>query len=219
VGRVYKSEELEMMAEICLRHNVIICSDEIHCDLTYNGYQHLPIASLSKEISKNTLTLMSPSKTYNIAGLDCSYAIIENEELRKTYLSSRMGLVGGINIFGFTAALAAYSEGQIWLEELLVYLEKNRDYLYEFLKKEIPGIKMWKPEGTYLAWLDCRDLHIPGNQAEFFLKEGKVAFNEGATYGKGGEGFIRLNFGCPRGMLVEGLKRMKNAIVRNGYDQ
>ena len=217
VGRVFKRAELEGMAEICLRHNVIICSDEIHCDLVYSGQKHLPLASLSPEISRNTITLLAPSKTFNIAGLDCSFAIIENEKLRKTYESGRQGLVGGINVFGYTAAKAAYSEGQQWLNELLFYLEANRDILYDFLKNEIPGIKMWKPEGTYLAWLDCRALNIPGNQAEFFLKQGKIAFNEGASYGKGGEGFIRLNFGCPRSLLLEGLQRMKNALVENGY--
>lgn len=217
VGRVFKQDELEKMAQICLRHDVIICSDEIHCDLIYKGQTHLPVASLDPEISRKTITLMAPSKTFNIAGLDCSFAVIEDETLRQTYEKARRGLVGGINVFGYNAALAAYNYGQPWLDELLVYLEENRDVLSEFIKKELPGIKFWRPEGTYLAWLDCRSLKIPGNQAQFFLDEGKVAFNEGATYGKGGEGFIRLNFGCPRSMLMEALNRMKSALVRNGY--
>jgi len=212
VGRVYTREELLQMAEICLRHNVVIVSDEIHCDLIYKGQKHLPIASLDPEISKRTVTLMAPSKTYNIAGLDCAFAIVENEELRKTYASARAGLVSGVNLFGLVAALAAFRDGQPWLDELLIYLEENRNLLTDYLAKEIPGIKVWKPEGTYLAWLDCRPLGIPGNQAEFFLKYGKVAFNEGASYGKGGEGFIRMNFGCPRSMLLDALERMKMAL-------
>jgi cystathionine beta-lyase len=212
VGRVFKRDELEKMAEICFRHNVLICSDEIHGDLIYKGQKHFPLASLDSEISSKTITLMAPSKTFNIAGLDCSFAIIENEAIRKEFEAARQGMVPGVNLFGYTAILAAYQEGQPWLEDLLAYLEENRDYLYDFLKNEIPGIKMWKPEGTYLAWLDCRPLGIPGNQAEFFLKFARVAVNEGASYGKGGEGFVRLNFGCPRPMLREALERMRQAV-------
>jgi cysteine-S-conjugate beta-lyase len=212
VGRVFRQDELEKMAEICFRHNVMICSDEIHCDLIYKGQKHIPLASLSPEISKKMITLMAPSKTFNIAGLDCSFAIIEDEAVRKTYEAARRGIVPGVNLFGYVAAQAAFKDGQPWLTELLAYLEGNRDYLYDFLKNEIPGIKMWKPEGTYLAWLDCRPLGIPGNQAEFFVKSARVAVNEGASYGKGGEGFVRLNFGCPRSMLQEALQRMKKAV-------
>ena len=212
VGRVFQRDELEKMAEICIRHNVIICSDEIHGDLIYSGQKHTPIASLSSEISKRTVTLMAPSKTFNIAGLDCSFAIIEDESVRKTFEAARAGIVPGVNLLGFAAAKAAYTEGQPWLSELLAYLEANRDYLSDFLKNELPGIKMWKPEGTYLAWLDCCSLGIPGNQAEFFVKSARVGMNEGASYGKGGEGFVRLNFGCPRSMLQESLERMKKAV-------
>ncbi len=212
VGRVFKRDELEHMAEICFRHNVMICSDEIHCDLIFEGQKHFPLASLAPEISSKTVTLMAPSKTFNIAGLDCSFAIIENEAVRKTFEAARQGIVQGVNLFGFVAALAAFQEGQPWLNELLAYLEGNRDFLFDFLRKEIPAIKMWRPEGTYLAWLDCRSLSIPGNQAEFFLKSARVAVNEGASYGKGGDGFVRLNFGCPRSMLQEALERMKKAV-------
>jgi cysteine-S-conjugate beta-lyase len=214
VGRVFTREEQIRMAEICMRHNVVMCSDEIHGDLIYKDYKHLPLASIDPEISKRTITLMAPSKTFNVAGLDCAFAIIEDEELRQTYEHARKGLVGGVNVFGYTAALAAYREGQPWLDELLVYLEENRNVLYDYLNREIPEIKMWKPEGTYLAWLNCEDLNIPGNQADFFLKNGRVAFNEGASYGKGGEGYIRLNFGCPRPMLLEALDRMKQALAK-----
>ncbi len=215
VGRVFRKEELERMAEICLRHNVMICSDEIHCELLFSGQQHHPIATLSPEVAQNTITLMAPSKTYNIAGLDCSFAVIQNPELRKQYKAAGQGLTGHVNLMGLVAALAAYQSGQEWLEQALVYLEANRDYLYRTVRDELPGIHMTSPEGTYLAWLDCREAGIEGNPQKFFLDKARVALNEGATFGKGGEGFVRLNFGCPRPMLEEALNRMKSALLNS----
>jgi cystathionine beta-lyase len=214
VGRVFRREELERMAEICLRHDVVICSDEIHCDLVFSDSSHLPIASLAPEIGKQTITLMAPSKTYNIAGLKCSVAVIENPALRKKFNAARAGLVGGVNIMGYTAALAAYRYGQPWLEEVMRYLEANRDFLLQYVDEHLPGITVAKPEGTYLGWLDCRQAGIPGNPHEFFLRQTRVAVNDGADFGRGGEGFVRLNFGCPRSMLVEALDRMKAAVGR-----
>jgi cystathionine beta-lyase len=213
VGRVFRIDELEKMAEICLRHGVIICSDEIHCDLLYSGCQHFPIASLQPEISKNTITLMAPSKTYNIAGLSCSFAVIQNADLRHTFQSASRGLISEVNILGRVAALAAYKEGQPWLDELLCYLEANRDFLYENICREFPGISMGLPEATYLAWLDCRQSGIQGSPHDFFLEKGRVAMNKGDDFGKNGQGFVRLNFGCPRSMLVEALERMKKALT------
>ena len=213
VGRVFQKEELERMAEICLRHGVTIVSDEIHCDLIYAGYRHIPIASLDPEIAKNTITLMAPSKTFNIAGLDFSLAIIQNPELRKRYLEASKGLISGMNLMGIVAARAAYLHGQEWLDQLVKYLQANRDYLYQYVKQELPGIEMGLPEGTYLAWLDCRNAGISDNPFKFFLEKGRVAFNDGATFGSGGEGFIRLNFGCPHSMLTQTLERMKLALL------
>jgi cystathionine beta-lyase len=212
VGRVYTRTELEHMAEICMRHNILICSDEIHCDLVYSQHQHIPMASLSPEIAQTTITLMAPSKTYNIAGLECSIAIIQNQDLRDKICHASQGLMPGVNLLGLTAALAAFKYGQPWLDELLAYLEGNRDFLYDFVKAELPGGNMAKPEGMYLAWLDCREMSIKGNPQEFFLKEARVALNDGARFGKGGDGFVRLNFGCPRSMLAESLERMKHAL-------
>ncbi len=213
IGRVFRPDELERMAEICLRHGVVICSDEIHCDLIYSGYQHVPIASLQPEIAQNSLTLIAPSKTFNIAGLACSAAIIQNPILRKKLQSARHGLVGSVNVLGQIAGLAAYRDGQPWLDELLVYLEANRDFLFDFVKNELPGIQMAKPEGTYLAWLDCRQSGITGiSPCEFFIKNARVAMNDGESFGQGGQGFLRLNFGCPRSMLAEALERMKKAL-------
>ena len=212
VGRVFRQDELECMAEICLRHNVVICSDEIHCDLVFNGNQHISIASLDPEIAQNTITLIAPSKTYNLAGLECSVAIIQNPDLREKFQKARQGLVGWVNLIGMLAGTVAYRQGQEWLDQLLAYLESNRDYLYDYVQQELPGISMAKPEGTYLGWLDCRQSGIEGSPFEFFLEKAQVATNEGSAFGKGGEGFVRLNFGCPRSMLSEALERMKAAL-------
>lgn len=212
VGRVFRRDELERMAEICLRRNVILCSDEIHCDLVFSGHRHIPIASLSPEVEAQTITLMAPSKTFNIAGLHCSVAVIPNGELRKKFNAAKRGLVPGVTLLAQVAALAAYRDGQPWLDAVMAYLEANRDFLFEQVRDTLPGITMHKPEGTYLAWLDCREAGIPGSPHEFFLNEAQVAFNEGASFGRGGEGFIRLNFGCPRATLEQGLTQMRAAL-------
>lgn len=212
VGRVWRRDELEHMAEICLRRNMVICSDEIHCDLIYNGYRHVPIASLAPEIAERTITLIAPSKTFNIAGLGCSLAIIPNQALRRQYKAAHAGLVTHVNLMGYIATLAAYRDGQEWLDELLRYLEGNRDVLFDYVRTQLPGVHMGKPEATYLAWLDCRDTGITDKPCEFFLHNAQVALNDGATFGRGGEGFVRLNFGCPRSTLIQALDKMQAAL-------
>jgi cysteine-S-conjugate beta-lyase len=211
VGRVFRRDELERMAEICLRRDILICSDEIHQDLLFPGSRHIPIASLDPEIARRTITLIAPSKTFNIAGLHCSAAIIPDASLRERYLNARKGLVGWVDVMAMTAALAAYQDGQEWLDQVLEYLNANREFLYETVHKEFAGISMAMPEGTYLAWLDCRLAGIPGNPCQFFLKKARVGLNDGGEFGPGGEGFVRLNFGCPRAMLEEALERMRTA--------
>jgi len=212
IGRVYTQEELSGMAEICLRHDVVICADEIHCDLVYSGHKHLPIASIDPEIAAHTVTLMAPSKTYNIPGLACSILICTNPELRQRIENARRGLLGWVNIMGMTAAEAAYRDGDLWLREVLGLLESNRDFLYDYLKKNIPQIKMVKPEATYLAWLDCRDLNLPLTPQKFFLERARVALNDGADFGEPGSGYVRLNFACSRSTLTLALERMVHAI-------
>ncbi len=218
VGRVFRGDELLRLAEICLQRGVLICSDEIHCDLAYSGYQHIPIASLDPEIARNTITLMAPSKTFNIPGLQFSFAVIQNPELREVYQKSSRGLAGWINTLGWVAAQAAYQEGQEWLEQVMAYLQANRDYLIAYVRDELPGISMASPQGTYLAWLDCRSSRagemMGGKQdpSAFFLQNARVALSDGAMFGAGGEGFVRLNFGCPRSRLAEALERMKAAL-------
>lgn len=213
VGRVFTREELAAMAEQCLRHRILIISDEIHCDLVYPGARHVPIATLAPEVEAQTITLMAPSKTYNIPGLQCSVAIIPNPARRKRFTEARDGLVPEPNIMGYVAALAAYRDGDAWLEAALQYLERNRDLVCEFVAQELPGVRTTKPEGTYLAWLDCREAGIPGNPHHFFLREARAALNDGAEFGRGGEGFVRLNFGCPRPLLLEGLRRLRAALA------
>jgi len=214
VGRVYTRKELQTMAEVCLHHRLIICSDEIHGDLLYPGYRHIPIATISPGVADRTVTLMAPSKTYNLAGLSCGFAIIQNSELQKIWKNASLGLIPGVNIMGHVAALAAYKEGQEWLEQVLAYLKDNRDFLREYVGEKLPGVFMTKMEATYLAWLDCKDAGIPGNPFDFFLKEAKVALNDGKEFGRGGEGFVRLNFACPRKTLTEALDRMSAALKR-----
>jgi len=216
VGRVFRRDELERMAELCLRHGLVICSDEIHGDLVFSGHPHLPIASLSPEVAARTVTLLAPSKTYNIAGLHCAVAIIPDEELRRQFQALRTDLVPEVDLLSYVAALAAYRDGDPWLAAVLRYLEANRDFLFDDVNNNLPGVTMARPEGTYLAWLDCRELaeatRLP--PYNFFLEQARVALNNGATFGPGGEGFVRLNFACPRATLVEALERIREAILR-----
>lgn len=214
VGRVFTRQELTSLAQVCLRRGLAIVADEIHCELTLGGQRHTPIASLDLEIAERTITLMAPSKTFNLAGLKCSVAIIPNAALREKFVNGRIDLVQTVNIFGYTAAFAAYRDGQAWLDELLRYLETNRDFVTEYVRTRLPGVSMSPPEATYLAWLDCRNAGIPGNDAfTFFLKKARVALNDGALFGAGGTGHVRLNFGCPRPLLTRALDQMRDALT------
>ncbi len=212
VGRVFRKKELERLGEICLAHNIIICSDEIHCDLVYPGHKHLPIASLSEEFAMNTITLMAPSKTFNIPGLHFSFAVVQNEILRKEMTGTRNGVIGDPNILAQSAAKAAYEHGRKWLEALLKYLDQNRQLVVEFIRVNIPEIRVHSPEGTYLAWLDCSELNLEEGPFKFFLENAKVALNNGETFGGNSGEFVRLNFGCPKPVLMEALNKMSNSI-------
>jgi cystathionine beta-lyase len=214
VGRAFDATERTRLAAICERYDLAICSDEIHCDLLLDGRQHVPFATLSPEIARRCITLMAPSKTFNIAGLGASFAIIQNPELRRQFKHAMRGIVPDANILSLTAALAAYRHGGDWLRELLVYLAANRDFAADYIAHHLPGVRATTSEATYLTWLDCREAGIPGNPHEFFLKNANVALNDGAAFGPGGEGFVRLNFGCSRTTLAEGLERMRVALTR-----
>jgi cystathionine beta-lyase len=197
-----------------MRRNILICADEIHCDLLYPDHKHIPIATLGSEVADRTITFMSPSKTFNLAGLKCSFVVIKDPLLRKTWIRGSEGLIPHVNIMGGTAALAAYRDGQEWLDQCLSYLQGNRDLLVDHVREKLSPIHITRIEATYLAWLDCRQSGIPGNPFRFFLNEGRVALNDGLEYGKGGEGFVRLNFACPRKTLTAALQRMADALER-----
>ena len=212
-GRVFCKEELQKLAEICLRHNVTICSDEIHGDIIFDGRKHTPIASLDPEISRITATFMAPSKTYNIAGLHASVAIIQDEGLRTTYEQYRQYLIGNPSLLALVAAKAAYEHGNGWLSEQIAYLQSNRDFIDDAItQRTLPGVSWSKPESTFLGWLDCHELPVEGGLFEFFMEKAKVCLNDGSTYGEGGKGFLRLNFGCTQAVLKNGLERMSSAI-------
>ncbi|MFO8037228.1 MAG: PatB family C-S lyase [Anaerolineales bacterium] len=210
-GRVFSKEELTLMAETCLENEVIICSDEIHHDIVYPGSKHIPIATLSPEIANQTITLLSPSKTFNIAGLKIAFSVITNPTLKDRFIAAKQGLVSWVNLFGPITLQAAYTEGEDWLRHLLVYLEENRTFVSEFVSKHLEGVSMTDPEGTYLAWLDCRDTGLE-DPYQFFLEESKVALNPGDWFGEDGKGYVRLNFGCPREILKEALTRMQRSL-------
>lgn len=215
VGRLWQRSELLQMAALCDQHDLVICSDEIHCDLLLDGRSHTPIASLAPEIAQRTITLMAPSKTWNVPGLGASIAIVPNPELRKKLELAALGIVPHLNILGMVAAEAAYTHGGAWLDALLAYLSANRDFAVQFVAENMPGVRTTVPEATYLLWLDCGQLGLE-NPAEFFLKTAKVAMNDGKWFGEGGEGFLRLNFGTSRATLRQGLERMAQALRARG---
>jgi cystathionine beta-lyase len=213
VGRVYTRAELERLAEICLRRNLMLIADEIHCDLVFTGHEHVPMASIAPEIAARTITLMAPSKTFNQAGLKASVAVVTDPALRERFQAARKDMVQPTaNVMGYTAMVAAYRDGGPWHEALLRYLEANRDYLADYVARNLAGIAMLKPEGTYLAWLDCRQTGI-AEPFTFFLEKARVAFSDGKAFGIAGEGFVRLNFGTPRALLTDGLERMRKALT------
>lgn len=214
VGRVWTRDELNKLIELCLKYNVLLVSDEIHSDLIYPSYKHLPIASLSEDLAQHSVTCISPSKTFNIPGLMISATIIPNDKLRQKFraLINRFAM-GGINIFGMVAAQAAYSYGQEWLSELIDYLKGNLEYLKSFISENIPQIKIVEPQGTYLVWLNFKKLGMDVEQLnDFIVNQARIGLNNGADFGPGGEGFMRMNIACPRSTLVEGLNRIKEAI-------
>lgn len=214
VGRVFGEDELASLARLCLQHDLVICSDEIHQDFIYSGHTHRPIAALGPEVAERTITLIAPSKTYNLAGFHLAIAVVTNPARRARLEKARGGLMPSRpGVLDFVAGLAAYKSGDPWLRQLMVYLEANRDFVQEYVRLHLPGVKMSKPEGTYLAWLDCREAGIPEPPGAFFLREAKVALGEGAEFGAEGAGFARLNFGCSRGTVAAGLDRMKAALA------
>jgi len=215
VGRVWTPEELNRLADICLKHNIVIISDEIHCDLILPGFTHTPIASLSEEIAENTVTLISPSKTFNIAGLSTSSVIIQNPVLRKSFNRIVENLhIGNGNIFGNMASIAAYSHGHEWLDSLLDYIDNNVEFVKNYCSKMIPEIIPVQPEATYMIWLDCRKLGMLRKDLQnFFVTKAEVGMNEGSTFGPGGEGFMRMNLGATHQTVMRAMEQIEKAIA------
>ncbi|MBN1791704.1 MAG: PatB family C-S lyase [Bacteroidales bacterium] len=213
-GNVWSPEVLRRIGEICIRNKMLLVSDEIHSDLVFTGFRHTPAASISEDIAGITITCMSPSKTFNLAGLSTAYLIIPDAGLRKKYETLLDHVhVGSGNIFGFIAAEAAYGKGEEWLKQLMAYLEGNLMFLRDFLAKHLPMIGVVSPEATYLTWLDCSKLGMsPGSLRSFMIQEAGLGLNDGPQFGKEGEGFQRINIACPRRILYEALVKMHTAV-------
>ena len=202
-GSIPTRDELETIGEICLKHDVLIVADEIHSDLILEG-RHIPIATLSDEIAQQSITMIAPSKTYNLAGMACSVLIAQNPKLRERLAAALQSISAHVNIMGYAAAYGAYCGGDDWLRELLVYLRANRDYAMNYIRRHMPMIKMTIPQATYLLWLDMRELPIDGDLMNWLQEAAGVAPSPGGFFGTAGEGFARLNFGCPRATLELG---------------
>ena len=211
VGRVFTKEELVQLGNLANTYDFLIISDEIHQDLIYEGYKHIPLASLSDELAQRTITCIAPSKTFNVAGLASSVIIIPNAKLKQKFetLLSSLHLNSG-NLFGHTAMQAGYEDGAEWLDQLMDYLKGNVDFLRSYLKENIPTIKLIEPEATYLLWLDCRSLNIDTEKLnKLLIQKAGLALNKGTTFGNDGEGFLRINIGCPRSVLEKALEKIK----------
>jgi cystathionine beta-lyase len=215
VGRVWSQGELEQLAGICMKNNILMLSDEIHCDLILPGYSHTPLASLSEKIADLTVSCISPSKTFNLAGLSTSSVVIPNPVLRKAFTGvvDNLHLNGG-NIFGATASISAYSHGHRWLEALLDYVDNNVDFVIDYCGKMIPEIIPVQPEATYMIWLDCRRFGISGKELQnFFVKKAGIGMNEGSSFGPGGEGFMRMNLATGHQTVMRAMEQIEKAVA------
>lgn len=213
-GRVWSYNELYRVYEICKKHNVTVVSDEIHCELVYPPFVYIPFCSLSEEVAATSVACISPSKSFNIAGLQIANIVCRDEEMRKKIDKAiNINEVCDVNPFGVLATIAAYNEGEPWLAELIDYLQRNYEMLLTFFNNELPELPVVKLEGTYLVWVDCRKVGLSSNELEEkLIREGKVWLNPGAMYGDAGEGFMRINIACPRARLEEGLKRLAKVL-------
>ncbi|MDF2935504.1 MAG: class aminotransferase [Paenibacillaceae bacterium] len=216
VGRVFTEAELRVMGELCLAYKVKVVSDEIHGDLVFAPHRHIPFASLSPEFSANAIVCTAPSKTFNLAGLSTSNIIIPDEAVRERFnKTAEDSAQKSFNLFGAVACEAAYRYGGEWLDQLLIYLDENKEYALRFFRERLPGLPVTEPEGMYFLWVDCRRLGLDNGELEqFLLQEAGVWFNQGHMFGPGGDGFVRINIGCPRALVEEGLSRLERAVSR-----
>ncbi|HKL08138.1 MAG TPA: PatB family C-S lyase [Bacteroidales bacterium] len=215
-GAVWNQEELKKIGELCVENNILIMADEIHGDLVFEPAQYVPMASVSTEIANQTVTFIAPSKTFNMAGLATSSVITSNKILKEKFDQVLDTIhIGMGNIFGTVATEAAYNHGDEWLDKLLEYLSQNMDYVEQYFSEKIPQIKVIRPEGTYLMWLDCSGLRLKNKDLKsFMIHDAGLGFNDGRMFGTGGEGFMRMNVACPKQRLEIALKQLKNAIFQ-----
>ncbi len=214
VGRVQTREEMIEIGKIAIEAGAVVVSDEVHCELLFDGVKHTPFASISEEFAQNSVVCMSASKTFNLAGLAASVIIIPNPRLRASFQSARSGIMPQPDVMALAALEAAFRDGDEWLEQLLAYLQGNLDFLTDFFQKRIPQIKVIRPQGTYLAWLDCRGLGLDRKQLhDFFIRKARVGLEEGWRFGAAGEGFMRMNIACSRVTLEEALNRIEAAVA------
>lgn len=211
-GRVFTRDELTRLAEIALKNKLWVVSDELHAELVYPGHEHIPFASLSDEIAERTVTLFGPTKAFNIAGLKLGILASSNRALLKHLKKRGAGLVSGPNVMAQTATLAAYTKGDGWLDNTLGYLAENRALVERFIRERLPQVRHAPPEGTYLAWLDFRELNLGENPSEALLEHCKVGLNPGPSFGSGGDGFARLNFATSKPILEEALERIASGL-------
>lgn len=217
IGRLWEKEDLTKVGEIVIGAGATVISDEIHCELLFKGYKHTPFGSISKDFEQHSVVCMAPSKTFNLAGLSASSIIIPNKKLRDSFNEAQAGMVHGPALFGLVAMEAAYRYGDEWLAQLLDYLQGNLDFTLAYFKDKIPKIKVVKPQGTYLLWLDCRGLGLDDKALSEFMKvKAKVGFDDGFMFGEGGSGFERMNIACPRSILKEALERIEKAVKSLG---
>lgn len=213
-GIVWKKEELKELAEICSTHNILVISDEIHSEMTYPAYKHSPFATVSETAASCCITFMAPSKTFNIAGIVTSYAIVPDEKLRKKFYSFlKAGEFNDGTIFAYAATTAAYTYGAEWLQQMRMYIMENVRFVDEFIKTNLPKIKVYPPQSSFLVWLDCRDMNLTQEElVHLFKDKAGLALNDGSIFGPGGEGHMRLNIGCPRSVLHTAMNALKKAV-------
>ena len=214
-GRVFEREELLALGELALEHDIIVVSDEIHADLTFPPHRHVPFATLGPELAERTITLTSATKSFNLAGLPCAFAICGSDRLQQPFRELPPHVLGHPGILDDAATYAAWTEGQPWLDAVLAYLLENRDLVMDFFASRMPDLQVLPPEATYMAWLDCRDLGLPADPFDFFLEHGRVALTRGREFGEPGKGCVRMNFATSRAILLEILERMEAAVRRH----
>ena len=213
-GICWDKETLIKLAEFCYEHHILVVSDEIHADLAIFGHKHIPFATVSDKAAQISITFQAPTKTFNIAGIISSYAIVPNEKIRKVFYHwLTANELDEAHIFAHIATIAAFRKGEEWRKQMLAYVEDNIKFVEDYCKEKMPQIRPLRPQASFLVWLNCRDLHLSHDQLlDLFIDKAHLALNDGEMFGPGGEGFMRLNVGCPRPLIAQALSQLAEAI-------